>query len=408
MLGTTALLWATSSKLFGRSAAACAAAIFAVMGPTLRLGAFATFDAMALLMVAASVWCMVSAKDRDDSAWRLVAGTALLVLANATKYATLIFDPSIVAIAGLAAARNSGIKSGIARGGYVAAGAIGLLSVLLTLAGPTYTDGLLFTTVARADGGTSAAIVAANAWKWAGLAFAASAAGLILCTIRRDGRIQWLLLGVLVASGLLAPLDQVRIHTSISLSKHVDFGAWFAAIAAGYAISRVPLLFGRSRLPRMAATGAILLAIAVPATFMGTSQAWALFHSWPNSTGLVARMRVLTAEHPGRYLVEDYDVVSYYLEDRTSWQQWSGTWDISYRVPGRARPLTGLAGYRAAISRHYFGLIVLDFVDTTEADRAIAADIFRSSDYSVIGVVSSTLGQYTIWAYQPPLPSGRS
>ena len=46
MLGATALLWGTARRLFGRRAAFFAAALFAVSGPALHLGAFATYDAL--------------------------------------------------------------------------------------------------------------------------------------------------------------------------------------------------------------------------------------------------------------------------------------------------------------------------------------------------------------------------
>ena len=88
-----------------------AAALFAVLGPTQRLGAFATYDAMALLLLAASAWCVVAARDRDDSTLLLVAGTLLLALANATKYATALFDPAVVALAALVIARKRGAKA---------------------------------------------------------------------------------------------------------------------------------------------------------------------------------------------------------------------------------------------------------------------------------------------------------
>ncbi len=46
MLGATVLLWATTGRLYGQRAALFAAALFAVLGPTLHLGAFATYDAL--------------------------------------------------------------------------------------------------------------------------------------------------------------------------------------------------------------------------------------------------------------------------------------------------------------------------------------------------------------------------
>ena len=58
------LLWATASRLFGRRAAFFAAALFAVLGPTLHLGSFATYDAMSLFLVALAAWLVVRAGDR--------------------------------------------------------------------------------------------------------------------------------------------------------------------------------------------------------------------------------------------------------------------------------------------------------------------------------------------------------
>src|ERR1700735_4921651 len=46
MLGSTALLWDVSNRLSGRRAAFFSAALFAILGPTLHLGAFAPYAAM--------------------------------------------------------------------------------------------------------------------------------------------------------------------------------------------------------------------------------------------------------------------------------------------------------------------------------------------------------------------------
>jgi hypothetical protein len=408
MLGTTALLWGTAATIFGSAAGVCAATLFAVTGATLRLGAFATYDAMALFLLAASAWCVASSRDRDDSAFRLIAGVVLLALANATKYSTMIFDPSVIAIAGLTVARRDGFKPGIARSGYIAAGVIGLLSALLTIGGPSYVTGVLVTTIARQRGADPASLVLADAWKWVGLICVAAAAGLVLCLIRRDGRVQAMILAVLVLSGVLAPLNQARINTTISLSKHVDFGAWFAAAAAGYAVSKLAQV-GRRTSVRLAVVVIALLAVAAPAAIVGRAQAWTMFQGWPNSADVVTELRVLAAKHPGHYLAEDYDVPTYYLENTTTWQQWSGTWYFSYVPPGSKRALTGPAAYRAAIGNHYFALVVLDFEATPQTDQLIAADMHQAGGYKVISVVPSSLGQYTIWAYQaPPQSAGQS
>ena len=177
MLGTTSLLWSLTSKLFGRRAAVCAAVLFAILGPTLGLCALATFDAMALFLLAASAWCMVWSQDRDDSALRLLAGTVLLALANATKYSTLLFDPSVIALAGLAVAGRRGPKAAAARSGYVAAGVFSLISALLAIGGPWYLAGALYTTLSRPLGGSSALLVLTDSWKWVGSVCVIAAAG---------------------------------------------------------------------------------------------------------------------------------------------------------------------------------------------------------------------------------------
>src|SRR5207237_1024457 len=55
-------------------------------------------------------------------------------------------------------------------------------------------------------------------------------------------RQQWarIALGALLAgAALLAPVYQWHLHTSISLHKHIAFGAFFAAPVAGYGLYRI-------------------------------------------------------------------------------------------------------------------------------------------------------------------------
>jgi MFS family permease len=404
MLGATLALWGTASRLFGRRAAVCAAVLFAVVAPTLQLGALATPDAMALFLLAASVWCVVSARDHDDSALLLVAGTVLLVAANATLYSTVIFDPSVTALAGLAAVARRGVKPAVARAGYVAAGVLGLISALLALGGPLYLVGVVSTAVARAPGSPVLPALGA-AWGWAGLVWVIAAAAVVLCACRSRDRAQVMILAVLAVSGVLPTLIQADAHTTLSFSGHVGFGAWFAAAAAGYAVTQLPEL-GRRKSLHLALAGLALLAVALPAGLMGRAQAGETFRRWPNASPMVAELRSLTKARPGRYLAEGYNVPAYYLERATSWQRWSGTWYFSYRRPGWERPLIGLAAYHYAIHDHYFSLIVLDSSDTSVADGYISADISLAQGYRIIAKVPFPGGHYTIWAYEPGSSSG--
>jgi Dolichyl-phosphate-mannose-protein mannosyltransferase len=405
MTGATALLWNVTSRLFGSLAAFFATLLFATLGPTQFLGALATYDAMALLLMAVSAWCVVAARDHADSTVLLVAGAVLLALANATKYATALFDPVVFALAALVIAQKRGAKPALGRAGYVAASVVALVAGLVALGGPLYMAGIMYTTLARAAGDNSPMLVCEDAWKWAGVVCILAWIGVILCLLRGN-RGQAMLLALLAAAGLLAPLEQARIHTITSLHKHVDFGAWLAAPAAGYALAWLSRISKRRGLHFLAA-GLIACAAIPPIAVVGSAQARSLFSGWPNSSSIIAKLRALTRSYPGNYLAEDYDIPAYYLRNSVPAQRWSNTWYFSYTPAGSQRPLTGVSAYRAAIARHYFSLIILDFGATPRTDSQIATELHQAGGYHILGVVRSSFSQYTIWAYRPHLPPGQ-
>jgi hypothetical protein len=405
MTGATALLWNVTSRLFGSLAAFFAAMLFATLGPTQFLGALATYDAMALLLMAVSAWCVVAAQDHADSTALLVAGAVILALANATKYATALFDPVVFVLAASVITQKSGAKPALGRAGYVAASVTALVAGLIALGGPLYMAGIMYTTLARAVGDNSPMLVLEDAWKWVGVVCVLAWIGVIL-SLLRGNRGQAMLLALLAAAGLLAPLEQARIHTITSLHKHVDFGAWLAAPAAGYALAWLSRICRRRGLTFLAA-GLIAGASVVPVAALGSAQARSLFNGWPSSSSIIAKLRTLTRSYSGNYLAEDYDIPAYYLENSVSGQRWFNTWYFSYTPPGTGRPLTGAAAYRTAIARHYFSLIILDFGATPRTDSQIAADVRQAGGYHILAVVRSSFSQYTIWGYKPHLPPGR-
>jgi hypothetical protein len=402
MLGATGLLWGTTSKLFGTRSAFFAAALFAVTGPTQALGAFATYDAMALFLLAGSAWCVVSAQDRDNSTLFLTGGILLLALANATKYATAILDPAVVALAVVTVVKRRGLKPGLVRGGYLAAGTLGLVSAVLALGGPDYLSGVLFTTLSRAHGSNPASLILTEAAKWSGLICVLAGLG-VICALRRNDRAQLAVVTVLAAAGLLVPLNQARIHTTTSLFKQVDFGIWFAAAAAGFAIAH---LFGAGR-RKWLRVGAAFLAGAAAVVLTGTvgrTQASNFFREWPNSTQTTAELRYLTGIYPGNYLAEDYNVPAYYLENSIPWQRWSQTWTFTYPSPTSHQLLSGQAAYQAAIDNGYFSLIALSFTDTPKTDAQIKADMQQAGTYHLVAAVpfhdAFGTGQESVWAYE--------
>ena len=415
MLGATVALWATADRLFGRRAAFFAAALFAVLGPALHLGSFATYDAMAMFLVALAAWLVVRAGDRQDATvWMLVAG-AVLALANATSYASALFDPVVILLALVTAFPKPGGKLAAGRAITLLAIVAVLLTPAVLIGGSRYIHGIDITTLQRAAGTDSPLSVVANFWSWTGVIVVAAFCGVVIGWVSQPGRAQTWLLTLLAVAGLLAPAEQASLYTTASLNKHGAMGAWFAAIAAGYAVDK---LIDTSPAGNMRAVtcGACVVALCFPVT-LGAAQSWTFSTSWPNSSAFITIFRPLADHGNGRMLVEDPSIAEYYLPAGRQWERWSSTRNIvlpSGAPTGGPSAKAGIVGAGNAgtfgmyIAEGYFSLIALNFADTTSLDRIIAADIHRNHHYHPIQVVPYGLGpvgpapgEYVIWQYEP-------
>jgi hypothetical protein len=384
MLGVTSLLWATTGRLYGKRAALLAAGLFATLAGTQFLGAFATFDAMALFLLALAAWLGVRSADcqlRTQLALLITAGVALAG-ADAVKYATALFTPVVVVVVGLAIWRQRGGGAGLAAGLAVLAAWLLAVIAAIVAGGQEYWRGITTSTLARPQSNVAVTTVLQRAYVWTSLILVLAVLGAVLASRRRVA--EKLLPAVLAAAALLVPAEQARLHATVSLQKHVVFGAWFAAIAAGYAMARLSRVDpGRGWAVVMA------LPIAASTLFGSMGQAASLYQVWPSSAAAVDVLRTAIHAHPGNYLAEDYDVESYYLRADVPWQRWSSTYYFSYRG---APP--GATSFAAAIGSHYFSLVILNFGDTVATDRQITADMRRTGGY----YVAARAGRFTIWA----------
>jgi hypothetical protein len=390
MLGVTSLLWATTIRLYGQRAAVLAAALFATLAGTQFLGAFATFDALALFLLSAAVWLGVRSA---GCAFRarltlLVASGLTLAAADAAKYATTLFTPVVFIVVALAIRREQPGRAWLAAlaalGSWLALAAAALLA-----GGHQYWLGIMTSTLGRPGSDVPVTTVLKQAYIWTSLILVLAAIGAVLSS-RSEARGKFLP-AVLAAAAMLVPAEQARLHTTVSLQKHVVFGAWFAAIAAGYAMAR----FSRVD-PGRGWAAVLALPIAASTLFGSMGQAASLYRAWPDSASLVGILRSAASSHPGHYLAEDYDVEAYYLRAEAPWPRWSSTYYFSY--PGA---LPGAPSYQAAISSHFFSLVILDFGDTAATDNQIAADMRHAGGYYVLARV----GPYTIWAARSPAPA---
>lgn len=292
---------------------------------------------------------------------------------------------------------------------------IALLTAGLLIGGSSYRTGIEQTTLARVAGSTSPSSVLTDAWSWTGIVFVLAVSGVVISWAGRQGRLRTLLLAVLAAAALLGPLEQARLHTSVSLSKHVELGAWFAAIAAGYAVDRVIAAAPAGRMRSLAA-GACVIALAFPVA-LGAGQSRIFATDWPNASSFVAIFRPLADRGSGHLLVEDASIARYYLPAGSQWQRWSTTRNIvlpSGASTGGPASTAGVTGdgnpgvFAEFITHGYFSFVALNYADTTTLDRQITADLRRNPRYRIIDVVPYGIeippigqGTYVIWRYEP-------
>lgn len=430
MLATTALLYATTRRIFGYWPAVTAVALFTVLGITQGLGVLATYDAMSLALTAFAAYCAVRARD-GGARWLLAVPVALLA-ANATAYATVLFDPVVIGLAAVVL-HPQGWRSMIQRAASLTAATGFALAGTAVLAGTGYLRGALFTTFSRSGGtagenfGWAAATplqVAQLSWSAYGviacLGFAALASALLL----ERHRSRLLLLALLALAGTLVTIGNMRLHSSISLVKHDDFGAWFACIAAGYALARSAEL-ARTWHVKVPVLGISLIAVVLAgarytnqANMSSNTSTSLSVHIHQDQAATAATLRTFSRLKPylqlgpqGRYLLAGRLSTQLIYNEHLNmrWWQYANDSYIKYPVPGhggnvagtsKGDYLYGIPGYSAAIHAHWFALISLSGNYHNAQDAAIIAAVKSTPGY----VLLTTAGGAPtyIWAADYP------
>jgi glycosyltransferase involved in cell wall biosynthesis len=400
MLVATTLCYATARTLFGRPAGWLAAAVFVTTQGTQFLGAFATFDAMALMLIALAAWVVVRCAASATTTSLIYLAVPVLAFANATKYASAVFDPVVIALAFFAILGRHGLRPALRVSATLLAGLVMALATLLATAPHAYLRGILTTTVSRAASNASPHLVLDRSWAWVGaIACLAVLATLIATTQAARRKVTWATVGVLVVLAvavLLAPGNHARIHTATSLSKHVTFGAWFGAVGAGWLLGE---LAGRRlrdiwRYP-------IVVGALLPVGLAGTTQAEHQYGEWSSASPLVSALRPLVAHQTAPVLVDSAEVPRYYLQNELSLPHWIDTFYLAYTPPGTKTRMLGAAAYTAAVNDGHFSVIALDYGVQVKIDHAIAAAVHTSGRYAWVGDITAQSGHgrdtYVIW-----------
>jgi 4-amino-4-deoxy-L-arabinose transferase-like glycosyltransferase len=396
ILGTTTLLYLTGQRIAGRKAALLGTALFAALGTTQFLSGFATYDPMALFLLALAAYLAIGRRD----AHRTLAGTgtlaviapAVLALANAAKYATALWDPVVIGLALCAPVLDGRPwRDGRRQAARFAAVLGCALAAGLAVGKGKYVAGILYTTVDRSSSqvgmGQSPEVVLDKAWEWVGVVVVGAAAGLILLVASRRRSAAMVAVGaLLMAAVVAAPLNQARIGTVVSLQKHVVFGAWFGCVLAGYALERL--------LRYRALIGAAAIALVTVLSAYYAHQASAFYGGWrPESPAFITGLRQLVRPGSQRYLIEGYDDIPAYSVGSVGSLQWKEAGAYSYAG------LTGDPALADAIRHRVFALVILNYQEPQ--DYAVAADIARLGGYRVAGRLppsgAGSHSAYTVW-----------
>jgi putative flippase GtrA len=389
MLGATVLLYFTCRRLLGYHAAIAAAALFAVFGAASQLGAFATYDAMALFLTALAAWLVVHDGGRFSELLLVVAGV-VLALADATKYASALWNPVVIILAVLTASAST-LRRRLMRGvrliAYVA------VPVILAIheAGATYLHGIVWTTLNRQIVTQTPPIKVLDiAWGWLALLFLLGIIGIWIAWY--DHGRPWGMPVLMLVAALLAPIEQARISDVTSLHKHVVFGSWFLCMIAGYTVSRIAYLDGRLK------HGAIISSVLVGVFAMtGYTQASSFMASWPSLRAtLPALDRAVTTDHCPCLIFQE-EAAHYYLPTKDLAAGLIGPYSFTYASVQSQEMLSGVPAMAAAVGNGYFNIVEIDASRGSTTYRTLIEALSHSGQYALISS--------TPWALNPGEPT---
>jgi 4-amino-4-deoxy-L-arabinose transferase-like glycosyltransferase len=423
MLTATVLLYLTTNRLFGYGAGLAAAGLFAGVGLTHDIGVYGNYDSMALMFVAAATYCAIRAGEPEvPSGWLLVV-PLFLVVANTTKYMTVLFDPVVI---GLAALRlRQGWRPTLMR--LITLGmATGLsLLLLLFIAGAAYLNGVMFTTLGRKVGKSITfggsiqpdSFIIGESWHWIGIILSLGACAILLALlISQSNKSLVLMLALLVVAGILVTVEALHLHADESMRQHDTFGVWFTCIAAGYTLTAVPqnmsMKWTRYAVGCLAALTVLLAGAAMTKYDVSTYEG-----------GKDPRLPFFAAIQPYLYsgkrvLVGGYAVFQMAYVDHIN-IPWYNLYDgdyVKYAIPGHGgdshgqkqgltcftyRPqcmyLEGNASLRATIHAHYFSIISLVGDEDPVQERFIERLAEGTPGYTLL----TGLGHAPTWIYLP-------
>jgi hypothetical protein len=422
MLTATCLLFDLSRRWFGYWPGVLGAGLFAGVGLTQDLGALATHDAMSLMLVTVAAYCASRTGDdeRAASQW-LVAVPLVLFLANAAKYASVLFDPVVIGIAACQVI-SGGLRRTITRVTALSLATGVTLGVAAVLAGSAYLQGVTSSTLNRnaasavfAGTTVSARTVIIDSWDWIGSVIVLAVLALLVAVILGRSLARTVLLLVLLVAGVLVTVEGVHLHTIESMYKHDDFGIWFTSAGAASVVCWL-------RSPVTKAVIALLLILG--SGYVYTHNVVSTYQADDSALSLreYGALKPYLELGNARYMLgglSNEDVV-YVDHLAVPWFRLFDDVYLKYPIPGRGgdshgravgrvclllKPgcmyLEGAAGYRAAIRAHWFALISMIGEHYSGQDAVIADTVLHTPGYVRLTQVPGP----PTWIYAADYPS---
>ena len=338
VLATVVVVQDLAQTLFrSRRAGLLAGAAFALTGSVIFLGAFATFDALCVLLLSVAMWLGVK---KQGSVSAVGIGLALS-LAVTVKYAGAVFVPVVLAVVVLVGPHA--VKR--------AALALGTLCVVvagvLFSVGDSLRPGIAFTTSTRTALSPTApsqllVYVALNI----GLLVALALLG--AWRAERTRRSVLLVLVLLVGAALL-PAAQLRLGEAVSFDKHTAYAALFLAPLAG---------LGLASLSRGLFKLAPVLVLMLVSLIAGVSRSGTLYAGWVPLDPVLSVINSSAA--PGLYISSSTDALKYYTRKNQPDVRWETTFALYS---------TGEDRIRSAVAGNRFQMIILRSASTGSAQQ---------------------------------------
>ena len=360
MLGATGFLYAIARRLFGRGVAIVACGLWATAEPCLKLGAFATFDPLAVFLISMGTWLAIRAGQKRFHGELIALSAVALMAGSLTAYSYIIYVPVVIAIAAVSWVPVYGRKRSLISAAWLMGVTVALFICSVTVL--KLWAGLTFTVLNRhVDILQGYRLVVDSTWSWQGIVMCLAAVGALVAIA--TSKQQRVLVVTLALACVIVPLQQARIESGVSLDKHLSLGIWLASMAAGYGIMslvRVP----KSRLV-LVACGCILFTF--PA-IVGSSAAQWSFQGWNNSSALVAAFNKYSRNVKGQIAVANSDeaVLRYYTSQGRNWETWAEKWagiDLKpvFGSLSAEQRAAGVAHYRQSLNAGNYGTVIVFF-----------------------------------------------